>query len=102
MRLDTDKPIDAYALGQSKGIHGPLIATALEQLRGRALIAGDAKDVTLTRAGCQVLAKLVAARRVRLEELIGEWAPEKRDEVAALFARMARELVPDAPRLRTE
>ncbi len=49
----------------------------------------------LTDAGCDVLRRLVTARRERLAELFGEWSPEKREEIADQLRRIACELVPE-------
>jgi hypothetical protein len=37
--------------------------------------------------------RLVAARREPLEKLLGDWTPERHDELAALISRLARDLV---------
>jgi DNA-binding MarR family transcriptional regulator len=48
----------------------------------------------LTDAGCEMLGRLVKARRAHMEEVISEWSPEKREEIATLMHRIARELIP--------
>jgi len=50
----------------------------------------------LTEAGCEVYNRLVAARREHLAGLWPEWFPKKREEVAEILRRLARELIPEA------
>jgi DNA-binding MarR family transcriptional regulator len=50
----------------------------------------------LTDAGCAIYNRLVAARREHLAELWPEWSPKKREEVADILRRLARELIPEA------
>lgn len=57
------------------------------------------KDVyALTEEGCETYNRLAAARREQLAELWPEWSPKKREDVAAILRRLARELVPEANR----
>jgi DNA-binding MarR family transcriptional regulator len=77
------------------------IGAGIAELRERGLIAdrsgdGGAPGWELTRAGCDTLGKLVAARREHLAELFAEWDPAKRAELAAVMQRLAKELVPEA------
>lgn len=39
-----------------------------------------------------------APRRARLAELLADWEPERREELAAVLGQLSRELVPDASR----
>lgn len=39
---------------------------------------------------------VVGARRAHIESVFGQWTAEEREELAALFRRVSRELVPDA------
>jgi DNA-binding MarR family transcriptional regulator len=49
----------------------------------------------VTPPGCEVLERVVAARRAHLEEVFGEWTAEEREDLAAMLRRVTRELVPD-------
>ena len=49
----------------------------------------------VTKEGCDVLNRLVKARRENLEQVIAEWSPEQRAEIAASLHRVARELIPN-------
>ena len=69
---------------------------ASEELRRRGLVETRDQTRPLTREGCAVFSRLAAARRERLAELFSDWPAEKHEELAALIARLAREIVPDA------
>ncbi|HEX2167826.1 MAG TPA: MFS transporter [Longimicrobiales bacterium] len=88
-------------LGRRHDIPRERLDAAVEQLRAGNLITLDTgRDGTayrLTDAGCAALAALSQARRDQLAETLEDWAPGKRDEMAAAVARLSRRLVPDAP-----
>ena len=78
-----------------------LEAATAELLDGSFIAAGSVANVyVLTEAGCAIYNRLVAARREHLAELWPEWSPKKREEVAELLRRLARELVPEAEAAR--
>ena len=100
VRLDSHPGADPESLGMARGAGPDEVRRAVAELRDRGLIAQEAGDGPaprwrLTRAGCEVLTKLVAARRAHLEELFAEWGPARREELAALLHKLADELVPD-------
>jgi DNA-binding MarR family transcriptional regulator len=100
VRLDQNPGAQPEALGRARGIGPDEVRSAMADLRGRGLIIeepGDGRGPrwTLTRRGCEVLTKLVAARRAHLAELFADWGPARREEVASLLRRLADELVPD-------
>ena len=64
---------------------------AAEELRTAGLIAGR----HFTNAGRAVLEKLVAARRAHLTEVLAQWAPGERPELADLLRRLVNEAVPN-------
>jgi DNA-binding MarR family transcriptional regulator len=102
VRIEQDPMVDPLALGRDQRIPQERMESALRQLRERGLIVehtlgdGQAPRRVLTAEGCNVVNRLVAARRARLEELFSDWAPEQRTEMAELLQRLARELVPEA------
>jgi DNA-binding MarR family transcriptional regulator len=63
----------------------------------KSLITSTAKEdvYQLTKEGCDLYNRLVAARREHLAELWPEWSPKKREEVAAILRSLARELIPE-------
>ncbi|MDO8210576.1 MDR family MFS transporter [Conexibacter sp. CPCC 206217] len=54
-----------------------------------------ASPLVLTQAGHAVYARLMAARRERLEELLEGWSPEQHDELAGLLTKLADDLAHD-------
>ncbi|HET6979868.1 MAG TPA: MDR family MFS transporter [Pyrinomonadaceae bacterium] len=72
------------------------IQNAKMELLKNSLIEQRSGDVySLTEEGCDVYNRLVAARREHLAELWPEWSAKKREDVAAILRRLARELVPE-------
>jgi DNA-binding MarR family transcriptional regulator len=77
------------------------LEAGVQELRARGLVEesaprpGDHPRRSLTAAGCAVLDRLAQARRAHLSEVIAEWDPEKRAELAAAMPRLAEELVPE-------
>ncbi|GAC1452797.1 MAG: hypothetical protein PVSMB1_00610 [Gemmatimonadaceae bacterium] len=49
----------------------------------------------LTPTGCQVLERLVSARRAHLAELAEEWDPTRDDDAVAYLRNAVRDLIPD-------
>jgi EmrB/QacA subfamily drug resistance transporter len=95
VRLDDDPRADPHALARAAQVEPAILDAAAAELRDRGLTLArpNGGGVRLTDAGCAVLDRLVDARRAHLAEVLAEWGPERRTELAA---RM-RELVPDAP-----
>jgi hypothetical protein len=56
-------------------------------------------DSELTRTGCEVLGRLVSARRAHLAELAEEWDPTNENDAAQYLRTAVRDLVPDARRV---
>ena len=68
----------------------------LDELTDRGLVAGTRPWASaITPAGCEVLDRLVAARRAHLTELLAEWKPRDQEELAAALRQVAREMIPD-------
>ena len=100
VRLDADPAASPEALGKERGAGPDEVHAAMADLERRGLLVEDRVDGArahwcLTRAGCAVLTKLVAARREHLSELFADWGPNRREELAVLLRRLADELVPD-------
>src|SRR3954471_9959355 len=100
VRLDTDPGAHPETLGRERGASPDEVHAAMADLQRRGLIVedpvnGNAARWCLTRAGCALLTKLVAARRAHLAELFADWGPSRREEMAVLLRRLADELVPD-------
>jgi DNA-binding MarR family transcriptional regulator len=79
----------------------------VDQERLRKLLDGMAEDglvvsldgsdapPTLTPAGVEVVDRLVAARRARINELLDGWSPDEQAEIRALVDRLTAELLDD-------
>jgi EmrB/QacA subfamily drug resistance transporter len=79
--------------GTDLNLHDPSLAGAHTALRKRGLVENsDLRD-----EGEVVYARVVAARRAGLAELLEGWEPEKHDEVREMLDLLARELVAHIP-----
>jgi EmrB/QacA subfamily drug resistance transporter len=106
IRLEREPQLDPISMGRAYTVEPERIRAVLAELRTRGYIAEHSNDGAaawreLTTAGCEVLARLVSARRARLAELFSEWPPEKREELARVLRGLARELVPDVSAAQT-
>jgi EmrB/QacA subfamily drug resistance transporter len=76
---------------------------AMRELLTRGLVTESREDgagprYDATDAGCDAIERILAARRVRLEELAIDWPEDRRSEVSARLKALAGDLVP--PRAR--
>jgi EmrB/QacA subfamily drug resistance transporter len=103
VQLERNPDEDLSDLPMRRGIPTERVRAALDELRGRGLIEGDGTSApvrpTLTSSGCEVLDRLVSARRAHLSELAAEWDPSQEKNVADYLRRAVSELVPDARRV---
>lgn len=101
VRLDRDPELDLDALAAARQVDPVRIEGAVAELRAKRLIreepARPARPARRepTRRGRAALRRLTGARRQRLAELIGEWAPERQADLAARLGWLPREIVPD-------
>ncbi|HEY3570713.1 MAG TPA: MFS transporter [Thermoanaerobaculia bacterium] len=96
-RIERDPERDPRAIGRERGITPDRVEVALEELRRRGLIE-SLPQTALTPAGCDVLDRLVAARRAHLSELAADWDPEHNADMAAFLSQAVARVVPDARR----
>ncbi|HEX7300601.1 MAG TPA: MFS transporter [Solirubrobacteraceae bacterium] len=96
-RVGEREPTDAFAIADAHGVDPGRVAARLAELRELGYVEGPSDAIVLTEAGRDALARLIAARRERLAELLEGWSPESEADLAALLARMAREVVADHP-----
>lgn len=98
VQIERERGVEVNELGRRGKCDAKNLQAATADLLDRSLIAtgSDANVYGLTEAGCEIYNRLVAARREHLAELWPEWSPKKREEVAELLRRLARELVPEA------
>jgi MFS family permease len=102
VRIEREPGRSPADIAGSRGIAAERAEAALGELQGRALItvpsASDATTTQLTTGGCQVLDRLVVARREHLSELAREWDPTERADAAAYLREAVADLVPDVRR----
>jgi EmrB/QacA subfamily drug resistance transporter len=84
-------------VGRARGIPVERVQAALGELREAGLI-GQGGAPRLTASGCDVLQRLVLARRLHLAELAADWHPERDVDVATYLSRAVRNLIPDVRR----
>ncbi len=121
-RLSEDPRTDLADVSRRFDVPLPVAEKALAELAGRAMVlqvgaeaAGASPDVvlpaeasgastdpavlvrTLTPAGQETVAKLIAERRAGLARLLEGWSPDQHDELAQLLTRLANELVGERP-----
>jgi EmrB/QacA subfamily drug resistance transporter len=92
-----------FELARSRGIPPERAQAALEELRRRGLVTVPRADSTthseLTAAGCQVLERLVSARREHLADLAEEWNPDHDVDAATYLRDAVKDLIPDVRRV---
>ena len=100
VRLEQDPATDPAALGRAHAISAPTIDAAVDQLSSRGLVTvrtladNGSRRLAVTRAGCEVLGRIIKVRRAHLADAAAEWDT---DEMSAATLRDdARALVPDA------
>jgi len=98
VQIEREPQVAVHELGRKGKCDANKVNAATTELLNKSLIepGAVANVYRLTDAGCQIYNRLVAARREHLAELWPEWSPKKREEVAEILRRLARELIPEA------
>jgi DNA-binding MarR family transcriptional regulator len=98
VQIERERGIEVNELGRRGKCDATKMKAATAELSDKSLIAASsvANVYRLTEVGCGIYNRLVAARREHLAELWPEWSPKKREEVAEILRRLARELIPEA------
>ena len=98
VQIEREPRVDVHELCRRGKCDATKIQAATAELMNKSLIEpGSVANVyQLTGAGCEMYNRLVTARREHLAELWPEWSPKKREEVAEILRRLARELIPEA------
>ena len=103
VRVEREPKVPPFELARERGIPADRAQAALEELRRRSLLTVPRGETwthsELTPTGCQVLERLVSARRAHLAELAGEWDPSRHDDAARYLRDAVRDLVPDVRRV---
>ena len=102
VQIERNPDYDPFELARRRAIPAEGVSAALDELRERGLItdigAGAAKREKLTSPGCEVLDRLVSARRAHLSELAQEWDPARGENISDYLRNTVRDLIPDARR----
>ena len=99
LRIERDRHVDPERLSTETRVPVDRINEGLRELTSRGLVTdhranGTSRQLELSSEGCDVLERLIGARRVRLEELALEWPEGRRAEVADRLRELATQLVP--------
>ena len=97
VQIEREPGVSVHDLGRNAKVEASKVENGKAELLDNSLIERRlGNDVYgLTEEGCEIYNRLVAARRAHLAELWPEWSPKKREDVAAILRRLARELVPE-------
>jgi DNA-binding MarR family transcriptional regulator len=98
VQVESEPTVSPFELARRQGIAPERAQAALEELRRRGLVTiprADSTDSELTASGCQVLERLVSARRAHLAELAEEWDPSRQNDAVAYLRNAVKDLVPD-------
>jgi EmrB/QacA subfamily drug resistance transporter len=95
VRIEREPGQSPEALGRAQRIAPERAREAVAELAGRGLLIerADARPA-LTPAGCEVLDRLVDARRAHLSELAGDWNPSRHADVEGYLRDAVRRAVP--------
>jgi EmrB/QacA subfamily drug resistance transporter len=103
VQVEEEPRISPFELARRRSIPPERAQAALEELRRRGLVTIPRPDSgthsQLTSTGCQVLERLVSARRAHLAELAEEWDPKHESDAASYLRNAVQDLVPDVRRL---
>ncbi|HEY6089346.1 MAG TPA: MDR family MFS transporter [Gemmatimonadaceae bacterium] len=103
IQLERSPDQDPFEMARSRGIPDERVNEALDELRGRTLISGQGREAItppqLTSSGCEVLDRLVSARRAHLAELAAEWDPSQQKDAGEYLRSAVRDLIPNARRM---
>ena len=106
VKVEEQADVSPHDLAYSRGISARSAQEALEELRRRGFVtvprADSMRHSELTTTGCQVLERLVAARRAHLDELAEEWDPTHMNDAASYLRDAVRDLVPDVRPVTTD
>jgi EmrB/QacA subfamily drug resistance transporter len=90
-------PIDARGLSAEYGLDRERLQTGDEGLRARGLVLGPDSEPVVTSDGEAALARLIAARRRSLLELVDDLPRDRDADLAPVVERLSRELATAAP-----
>jgi hypothetical protein len=97
VRFESDRDATAASVASAHAIDASSVAEAVGQLERRQLVTSGADTragaYRVTRAGCEVLARIIGVRRSHITDAAAQWRTGTED--ATELRGLARELVPD-------
>jgi DNA-binding MarR family transcriptional regulator len=103
VQVEEEPRVSPFELARRRNIPPERAQAALEELRRRRLVTIPRPDSPmhsqLTATGCQVLERLVSARRAHLAELAEEWDPKHEIDAASYLRNAVQDLVPNVRRV---
>jgi DNA-binding MarR family transcriptional regulator len=100
VRLEQDPAADPAVLGRAHAVSASTIDAAVDQLASRGLVTvrtmadNGSRRLAVTRAGCDVLGRIIKVRRSHLADAAAEWDTDETS--VATLRDDERVLVPDA------
>ena len=104
VRIEACPEESPIAAAERRGIPAGRARIALQELGDRGLVTPartlrrGKEFYALTDRGCDVMGRLIEARRAHLADLASDWNPEHESDVAAYLKEAVRDLVPDVRR----
>jgi drug resistance transporter, EmrB/QacA subfamily len=95
VKIERNPRMDLTVLSRRHKADIEKLESGVNELFNKNLVGKDGSEYEVTPDGCDVLNHLARARRKNLTDIIGEWSPEQRAEIAAALQRLSHELVPD-------
>jgi DNA-binding MarR family transcriptional regulator len=96
-RIHEGNPGPAEDLAQRIDVEPDRLSAATTSLASRGLVAPSNGWFTSTAAGGELVDRLVAIRRKRLEDRLADCTPEEREQFAHVLTRLARDLLAEPP-----
>ena len=94
-RIAEHEPVTLAHVATHCGVAHRRLVTPFGELADAGYVEGEGGALTLTPAGAAIRARIVEARRARLEQLLDGWSPEQHDELARFLVRLADDLRED-------
>jgi len=95
IKIEREPALDLANLARRRNIEPEILNKAIDELTDKNFITRDSTGFEVTDTGCNILNRMAEARRNSLTEIIGEWSPDRRAEIADDLQRLAQALVPD-------
>jgi DNA-binding MarR family transcriptional regulator len=97
IKIEQNLSIDLSVLARQKKIDIDALRAGFDELVSKGLVLDKAEasqTFEVSDKGCDILNRLADARRNSLAEIVSEWSPDQRAEIADNLQRLAQALVP--------